>query len=180
MTLEQVVIALIRITGSLPVLRWAYFGALLAILVDFSDLFWMGVLDLGGVPNYQTFDKWLDLVYMGAFFYVSIRWIGYDKTISIILFICRIFGLLIFEFTGLRLALLYVPNVFEFWFLFVAARKHFYPLHAMSLRGTLIALTCCTILKIGQEWVLHGWKYLDKFTFFEALEIIYLFFVFWK
>ncbi|MDA1278836.1 MAG: hypothetical protein O3B95_02170 [Chloroflexi bacterium] len=57
MTLEQLVIGLIRIAGSLPVLRWAFAGALIAIVVDFSDLFWMGVLDLGGLRNYQAFDK---------------------------------------------------------------------------------------------------------------------------
>ena len=76
MTLEQLVIALIRLTGSLLVLRWAFLGAILAILIDFSDLFWMGFLDLGGVPNYQAFEKWLDLRYMCVFFTLVIKWSG--------------------------------------------------------------------------------------------------------
>jgi hypothetical protein len=53
------------------VLRWAFAGALIAIAVDFSDLFWMGVLDLGGLQNYQTFDKWADVVYMLTFLWVA-------------------------------------------------------------------------------------------------------------
>ena len=66
MTLEVVVIAAIRIAGSLPVLRWPLLGGLLAIAVDLSDLLLMGVLDLGGVPDYQSLDKWLDQVYLAT------------------------------------------------------------------------------------------------------------------
>ena len=66
MTLEVVVIAAIRIAGSLPVLRWPLLGGLLAILVDLSDLLLRDVLDLGGVPDYQGLDKWLDQVYLGC------------------------------------------------------------------------------------------------------------------
>ena len=180
MTPEQIIISLIRIAGSLPVLRWAYFGALFAIAVDFSDLFWMSVLDLGGVPSYQNFDKWLDLVYMLAFLYVSVGWNGNDKIISVILFMVRITGLLVFEFTHLRIVLLYFPNIFEFWFLFVAGRKHYYPEYVMNLKTTMIALVVCSVLKFIQEFVLHAWKFLDNYTFFEAIEIAYLFFAFWE
>ena len=35
-------------------------GGLLAIFVDLTDLYWMNVLDLGGIPNYQVFDKLAD------------------------------------------------------------------------------------------------------------------------
>ena len=61
MTPEQLIIALIRVLGSLPVLKWAFIGAIIAIVVDFSDLFWMSVINLGGVQEYQTFYKFLDL-----------------------------------------------------------------------------------------------------------------------
>ena len=36
--MEIVVIGAIRVLGSLPVLRWAFVGALIAIAVDLSDL----------------------------------------------------------------------------------------------------------------------------------------------
>ena len=180
MTLEQLVIALIRLTGSLLVLRWAFLGAILAILIDFSDLFWMGFLDLGGVPNYQAFDKWLDLIYMFAFFTVAIKWSGYDKSIAIALFFFRMIGFVVFELTHIRFFLFFFPDVFEFWFLFVVARKYYRPQQVMSLKNICLVLLICLILKLGQEWILHGGKYLDSFTFFEALENIYNFLYFWE
>ena len=67
MTLEEFIIASARIAGSLPVLRWAFAGAVIAILVDFSDLFMMNLLPLGGLRDYQAFDKVVDLVYMVTF-----------------------------------------------------------------------------------------------------------------
>ena len=179
MTPEQSIIALIRIVGSLPVLRWAFIGAIIAIVVDFSDLFWMSVIDLGGVPNYQTFDKFLDLGYMFAFLYVSFRWANLDRNISVGLFSFRMIGLIAFEFTGDRIFLLYFPNVFEFWFIFVAGRKRFFPSLSMNLSGVYITLSICLLGKLGQEWIIHGGKYLDRFTFFEAVESIYSFLTFW-
>jgi hypothetical protein len=74
MTAEMWIIALVRVAGSLPVLRWPFYGSILAILIDLSDLFLMNLLDLGGVRDYQTFDKALDQVYMAAFLFVAWRW----------------------------------------------------------------------------------------------------------
>jgi hypothetical protein len=53
-TLEVALIALYRVVGSLPTFRWPLAGGLLAIFVDLTDLFWMDVLDLGGIPDYQV------------------------------------------------------------------------------------------------------------------------------
>ena len=86
MTLEEIIVAVARVIGSLPVLRWAFAGAIIAVLIDFSDLFMMNLLDLGGLRNYQAFDKWVDLVYMGAFLLASLRWSGVPKKVSIGLF----------------------------------------------------------------------------------------------
>ena len=96
-TLEVIVIAAIRIAGSLPVLRWALFGGLLAILVDLSDLLLMGVLDLGGVPDYQNLDKWLDQVYLALFLVVALRWTGPARTISIVLYAYRLIGFVLYR-----------------------------------------------------------------------------------
>ena len=61
MTLEEIIILIARIIGSLLVFKWNFFGAIIAILVDFSDLFMMNLLHLGGVRNYQMFDKIIDI-----------------------------------------------------------------------------------------------------------------------
>jgi len=180
MTIEQLVIGLIRIAGSLPVLRWAFAGALIAILVDFSDLFWMGLLDLGGLKNYQTFDKWADVVYMLTFLWVAIKWNGPDRKIAIGLFLFRMIGFTAFELTQVRPVLLAFPNVFEFWFVFVSIRKHYWPNYEMTRERLLKWFVIVLVLKLGQEWVLHGGKYLDSFTFFEAVEAIWNFLRFWN
>ena len=46
MTLEELIIAVVRVLGSLFVLRWALVGGLIAILVDLSDLFLKNLLSL--------------------------------------------------------------------------------------------------------------------------------------
>jgi hypothetical protein len=180
MTLEQLVIGLIRVAGSLPVLRWAFAGALIAIVVDFSDLFFMGVLDLGGLRNYQAFDKWLDVVYMLTFLWVANKWVGPERTIALALFGFRMIGFVAFELTQERFILLAFPNVFEFWFVFVAIRLHYWPKYQMTQRRIVKWLLVVLILKMGQEWVLHGGKYLDSFTLFEAVEAIWEFVAFWN
>jgi hypothetical protein len=180
MTLEQIVIGLIRVAGSLPVLRWAFAGALIAIAVDFSDLFLKEALNLGGIGNYQAFDKWADLVYMLTFLWVAVRWDGPDRTIAIALFAFRMIGFTAFEFTQARPVLLAFPNVFEFWFVFVAIRKHYWPNYQMTQQRIIRWFVVVLILKMGQEWVLHGGQYLDSFTFFEAVEAIWEFLIFWN
>jgi len=102
MTLEELIIAVVRIFGSLLVLRWAFAGGIIAVLVDFSDLFLKNLLDLGGVRNYQSFDKWLDQVYQFAFLLVALRWKGPARTIAVVLYLFRIPGLFVFELTALK------------------------------------------------------------------------------
>ena len=87
MTAELAVIAVVRVLGSLPVARWAFAGAVLAILVDLSDLFMMNLLTLGGVPNYQAADKWFDQVYLAAFLLVALRWRALPGAIAVVLYL---------------------------------------------------------------------------------------------
>ena len=169
MTLEQIIIGLIRIAGSLPVLRWAFAGALIAVAVDFSDLFFREWLDLGGVPDYQSFDKWLDLVYMATFFIVALRWEGVPRTIAIALFALRIVGVVTFEVTGSRYVLLAFPNVFEFWFIGVAAQKHWWPDYRLTWKRASYWLLLALALKMTQEWVLHGGQYLEQYVVTELI-----------
>jgi hypothetical protein len=119
--LEEIVIGLVRVLGSLPVLRWAFVGALIAIVVDFSDLFLRNLLNLGGIENYQAFDKWMDLVYMATFLIAALRWAGLAKSVAVGLFLFRMAGFVLFEGTQWRGVLFLFPNVFEFWFVYVAA-----------------------------------------------------------
>jgi hypothetical protein len=171
-TLEVIVIAAIRIAGSLPVLRWPLLGGLLAILVDLGDLLLMGVLDLGGVPDYQSLDKWLDQVTLALFLIVALRWTHPARTISIALYAYRLVGFILFELTGERGLLLLFPNVFELWFILVAALGD--DRVARWSPGRLGAvLVVLTLLKEIQEWALHGARLFDSVTALDAIDQVW-------
>ena len=125
MTTEMWIIAAVRIASALPVLRWPLAGAFIAIFVDLSDLFLRDWIQLGGVKDYQSFDKWLDQAYMLTFLIVALRWEPVPRNIAVALYAYRLAGVLTFELTGDREILLLFPNLFEFWFIFVAALKTF-------------------------------------------------------
>jgi hypothetical protein len=168
-TLEALIIGLARVVGSLTVLRWAFAGAIIAMAVDFSDLFMKNLLPnstfggLGGIEGYQSFDKTMDLAYMATFLYVAMRWNGIARSIAVGLFAFRMAGLLVFELADSRWVLLFFPNVFEFWFLFVAGRNRLKPRYCLTGQRVIAWLVVLAVLKLGQEWVLHGGRYLDKY-----------------
>ena len=172
MTLEVAVIALYRVLGSLPTLRWPLAGGLLAILVDLADLFWMDVLDLGGIPDYQLFDKLADQVYLAVFLIVALRWTGPERTISVVLYTFRIAGFVLFELSGERAVLLLFPNVFEFWFLFIATLHHVRPAFAWTRPRLVAVLVPLLAVKEVQEWALHWGRLFDNITFLDALDEI--------
>jgi hypothetical protein len=164
MNTEQAIIAAVRIAGSLPVLRWPFWGALAAIAVDFSDLFLMNLIDLGGLGDYQSFDKWLDLAYMATFLAVAARWTGLPKRVAIGLFAFRMMGVAVFEVTQARWVLLAFPNVFEFWFVFVAARDRFRPSYEITAGRALWWLAGLAAVKEFQEYALHLGRWLDGYN----------------
>ena len=178
MTAELAVIAVVRVLGSLPVARWAFAGAVLAILVDLSDLFMMNLLTLGGVPNYQAADKWFDQVYLAAFLLVALRWRALPGAIAVVLYLYRLVGFAVFEVTEERWLLLAFPNVFEFWFLYVAAwlwwsRRRGDPNPRMGLAQAATALVLLATAKVAHEYVLHVARALDSFTAVEAVQAIW-------
>jgi hypothetical protein len=172
MTLEVVVIALYRVVGSLPTLRWPLAGGLLAIFVDLTDLYWMNVLDLGGIPNYQLFDKLADQVYLAVFLIVALRWTGPERMVSIVLYGFRMAGFVLYELTGERAVLLLFPNVFEFWFLFIAALHHIRPAFEWTTPRLAAILAPLIVAKEVQEWALHWARLFDNITFLDALDQI--------
>ncbi len=162
LTRGELVITIVRLAGALPVLRWPFFGAVAAILVDLSDLFLMDWL--GGVRDYQALDKWLDLSYMATFLIAAWRWKGTPRNVAAGLFAFRILGDILFEATGLRWVLLLFPNVFEFWFLFVAGVKQFRPSYQITPSRAALWLLPLLAAKELQEYALHGGKWLDSYV----------------
>ena len=170
MTPEVLVIGAIRVLGSLPVLRWPLAGGLLAVLVDLSDLLLRDVLDLGGIPDYQAFDKWADQVYLACFLIVALRWQGAERAIAVALYLFRLAGFVAFELTGARDLLLLFPNVFEFWFLLVAALHRFRPTFYWRTGTVVVALAALLALKELQEWAIHGARLFDAISSLEFLD----------
>ncbi|HEV8574255.1 MAG TPA: hypothetical protein VGR43_06045 [Dehalococcoidia bacterium] len=125
MTTEMWLIAAFRVAGALPVLRWPLAGAFIALFLDLGDLFLRDWIDLGGVNDYQRFDKWLDQAYMLTFLAVALRWQAVPRNIAVALYAFRLAGFAAFEITGERGLLIFFPNVFEYWFIFIAALKTF-------------------------------------------------------
>lgn len=173
MTSEMLIIAAVRLLGSLPVLRWAFVGGLIALLTDLSDLFLMNLIDLGGVHGYQRFDKYLDQVYMLTFLIVAWRWKGAPRAVAIGLFAYRMAGFVAFEFTGDRNILLFFPNLFEFWFVFVAGLSHWKPDFKYSRGQVAMWGAGLLAVKLFQEYALHWGRWLDGFTAVEAVEAIW-------
>ena len=167
------IIAAARLAGSLPVLRWPFYGAIIAIAVDQSDLFLMNLIHLGGVNDYQAFDKYLDQAYLLTFLLVALRWQGTERNVAAGLFGYRFAGFLAFEVTQSRGLLLFFPNLFEFWFLFVTGRRQFGLEERLKGRRLGVILVALVALKLFQEYAIHQARWLDGFTAVEAVEAVW-------
>ena len=172
MTYEEIIVSIVRILGALPVLKFAFFGSIFAVIIDLSDLFIIGNLKLGGVRNYQDLDKILDLAYMITFLIISLRWSNTEKNISIILFLFRLAGMVLYELSGSRIILFSFPNIFEFWIVGVSFYKFIYKNKPLKLKTISIILVLASILKLLQEWILHWNKFLDNYAMGDILSVI--------
>jgi hypothetical protein len=173
MTTEMWLIAGVRVAGALPVLRWPLAGAIIAILVDLSDLFIRNLVDLGGVNDYQSFDKWLDQVYMLTFLIVALQWQGTERVVAAALYAFRLAGFAAFEATGERAVLLAFPNLFEAWFLLIAGMHTFHVTWGRSRPLVLGAGAALLAAKLLQEYALHVGQWFEDFTAVEAVEAVW-------
>ncbi len=173
MTLEIVLFAAFRVATSLPVLRWPLAGGLLAIGGDLADLLLRDLVDLGGVGDYQLLDKALDQVYLALFLVVALRWEGVERRVAVALYVYRFVGSILFLVAGERAILFLFPNVFEPWFIFVAAIHHLpRPLRWTPARVAAV-LGVLTALKLVQEWALHVGQVFESMTSIQFLEEVW-------
>jgi hypothetical protein len=159
-----------RVATALPVLRWPFAGGLLAIGGDLADLLLRDVLGLGGVVEYQVLDKLMDQVYLALFLVVALRWAGVERRVAIALYVFRLAGSVLFLVTGERVVLFLFPNVFEPWFLFVAAIHHLPQPFRWTPARVAAVLAVLTAAKLVQEWALHVGQVFESMTALEFLE----------
>ena len=69
--------------------------------------------------------------------------------------------------------MLFFPNVFEFWFIFVAGAVHVRPGFNYSAPNTAAVLVVLLGAKEFQEYALHYARWLDSFTSVEAVRAIW-------
>jgi hypothetical protein len=171
MTWQIAVFVAFRVLCALPALRWPFAGGIFAILTDFSDLFLMDAI--GGIDDYQRIDKLCDLAYMLVFLKIALGWAGLERGVAAGLFAYRMIGEVVFELSGARWTLLVFPNVFEFWFIAVAALHHYRPGRTLSRRDAAVAFVLLLLGKEAQEYFLHFDRFLDNFTAFDAVNGIW-------
>lgn len=106
---------------------------------------------------------------MGCFLVVALRWQGVERTIAVLLYAFRLVGFGAFELTGARELLFAFPNVFELWFLVVAAIHHVRPGFTWSPLVLAVTLGALTAVKELQEWALHVGRVFDGFSSLDAV-----------
>lgn len=172
-------VGLYRIAGSLLVLRWPFWGAIVAVVCDLGDLLLFNLFIVyggwGGLADYQAFDKWADQVYLAAFLFVAIRdFAPLAKRIAVGLYLFRIVGFALFEAGVLpREALIVFPNLFEFWFIAVAFTMQYRPTFTWTPGRAAAGLTILLTGKLAQEWALHIGRVFDEMTFLGAIRSIW-------
>lgn len=154
----QVAVIALRLILPLLILRWPLLGGVTAMLLDGADVIIVDLFGPGGMgPFYHAIDKYLDLSYLGLEALVSLSWTGAaPRRASIALYLYRLVGVIAFELTGVRLLLVFFPNLFENWFLCYLACRRFFPhLRLDSWPRVLVALALLAIPKFFQEYILH-------------------------
>ena len=154
----QAVVILLRLVVPLLIARSPLVGGVAAMLLDGADVIIVDLFGPGGMgPLYHAIDKYLDLYYLGLEALVSLGWAETaPRRASIALYLYRLVGAIAFELTGIRVLLVFFPNLFENWFLFYLVRCRFFPrLRLDTWPRVLAALALLYIPKFFQEYILH-------------------------
>lgn len=153
----EILTIIIRLILPLSILRFPLFGALLSISLDYFDYDFIRFLNNGDLTNYQIIDKALDLYYLSLELYVTTSWQNsLVKITSLLLFIYRILGILLFFLTQNVIFLVIFLNLFEFFYLFyLGFRKIFQKDPVTSIVRLMIIFFLLLIPKFLHEYSLH-------------------------
>ncbi len=153
------IVSVIRLLVPLSIFRWQLGGAIASVIADALDVVFVGAIGKGNYPDYSRIDKLLDTYFLSIMLFKSLKWEPLAKATSICLFVYRFIGFVLFELTGLRWLLLVFPNLFEFFYLFWAARNHYFPKYELTKKRLAVILLLLLIPKLAQEYVLHYLKF---------------------
>lgn len=154
---ELIVIA-VRLAVPLLIFRYQLTGAILAMLVDATDVILIELIGLGGFgDHYAQLDKLLDSYYYVIEVIVAWGWVNqWARWPAIVLFFYRVAGAVLFEVTGERALLFVFPNLFENWWLYIVVIDRWWPrLRPHSVRSVAVPLVLLLVPKLAQEYLLH-------------------------
>lgn len=152
-------VAALRLFLPITILRWPFWGLLLAIAADTTDIIIVEALgsEFGTAQRYQIFDKFFDLYYLALAFWVTRQWSEpLARRWAAALFLWRMSGLAVFEATHIRQLIFFAPNIFENFYILVAGLKQFFPTVQVGRKKRLIVLLLiAAVPKIAQEYLMH-------------------------
>ncbi len=167
------VVVLIRFFVPFTILRWPFWGAILVILGDISDVVLMDAFGWGWFEgrNYHVYDKFFDTYYLGFEMYMAFKWQEVlARRTAMVLFSWRVLGIIAFEIFKIRQLVFLAPNIFENFYLLVVGLKKFFKFKVDNVKKLIILLLIAGIPKIVQEYIMHylefpTWPFLKKNLF---------------
>lgn len=170
--MSLVFVILLRLIIPLLIFRHPLLGGVVSVLIDAVDANIVRLMG-GTFPDYQQLDKCLDTYYLFFELVVSLGWDHrLAKQTSVILFLYRAVGVVLFEITNTRVFLFLFPNLFEYFFLFflLLKRRYFDSNKVNSWPRVVLILALLYILKFPQEYLLH-YKQVSPWSWF-ATEVL--------
>ena len=160
------IVLALRLIGPLFIFRWPFWAGLVSmvvldgcdvVMVDLFGYDHNGAIGAFYEAHYHQLDKVLDSYYLTLELLVSLRWDErIAKVTSIWLYIWRMVGVVLFELTQLRPILFFAPNMFENFFLFIAATRKWWPnWRVQNVKRLAVVLFLLYIPKLPQEYILH-------------------------
>lgn len=172
--IQFIIIALIRLLVPLTIFRWRFWGVVLSIAADASDVMIMEKFGFGPFTGqvYNGYDKLFDIYNLFIEFLMVLKWSNpLAKRTGAALFAWRMIGAAIYEMTHLRSMLFFAPNIFEYFYLAVAGLEKYVPKFRLdSAKKLIIILLIVGIPNIAKEYYMHylelnPWIFFKKYLF---------------
>lgn len=159
--MQWIMVIIIRLLVPLSILRFPVWGSIAAIAADNLDVVILDALGIKDYSLYNSIDKALDIYFYLIQGYTVLFWENIKaKKVGLGLLVYRLVGTVIYEITQMRFVLLVFPNVFIFFYMFYVLYKSIFKKDPYkSVSSMLIILTVLTVIKIGQEYMLHVAQY---------------------
>ena len=152
-----VFVVALRLLVPLAIPRFPLPAIVAALVVDAVDQTVFQTFG-GEPPNYQSYDKALDVYYLAVAYASTLRnWRDpFAFAVACALWYYRLIGTVTFELTGARWVLLVFPNTFEYFFIAYEAIRVCWDPRRLDKRAVLgLAAGIWVFVKLPQEWWIH-------------------------